>query len=524
MRKNILLFIPAIAIHFTFLIGFAQENRMELGIRNSGIGVIHNLNVIDTYKDTFNRNVIFSLDSVEVKIIYSKGKLPIKRWVPDTLSINLKKNIPGLFPIKLRIKIKNTYDNSIIYDSNIVITQFNVFDTIISRQLPKLNQIQSDLIIVDALPGKVLDNMENIFFFDSKQYCQDITIDEYNFADPCLADDGGVGFEGVTGNIVAGFSNYDTTSFIINKVNHCFFDTLGGGGHPYNIVIYSDNGNWQPGALLYISPLLYTPPGTGSEQNVTHILSLPLTIPPNSRFYVGYKQTSGDNIAACYQNEIPVRSKSFFFSIPETSSSWFDFSNFGNNFRLDISPSSDSGNLNLSVIQQGLYNSFTDNLNLSDTVKVYLRNAALPFTLVDSAKGILDSVTFSKNYSFCKSYTGSYYAVVKYRNCIETWSKIPFFYVSGGQVYYDFKSSATNAFGDNQIQVNTAPSRYAVYSGDANQDGKTDLTDIILIYSDMINFTFGYIPSDLNGDYIANLFDLLICLNNTVNFIEKISP
>jgi hypothetical protein len=237
-----------------------------------------------------------------------------------------------------------------------------VFDTAISRQLPKFYQIQSDLIIVDALPGKVLDNIGNDYFFDSKQYCQDITIDTYNYADLCLADDGGMGFDGVSGNFVAGFSNYDTTSFIINKVDYCFFDTVGGGGYPYNIVIYADDGNWKPEELLYISPILFTPPGTGTPQKLTHILPLPQIIPPNSRFYVGYKQTSGANIAACYQDEIPVRGKSFSFSIPESSSAWFHFSNFGNNFRPDISPSSDSGKINLSVIQQGLYNSFSDKL------------------------------------------------------------------------------------------------------------------------------------------------------------------
>lgn len=517
-----LIFIALSCLNFIDVFPKWQSNDPDISVNEKVI--TRDLNNKVTENIRVRKYIDPSIDSVELKIIYSKGKLPVKRWMPDSLSINLRKNVSGLFPIKISIKVKNTFDNSIIYDSSFTITTFNVFDTIISRQMPKVYQVQSDLIIVEALPGKVLDESGSDYFFDSKQYCQDITIDNYNYADPCLADDGGFGFNGVTGNFVAGFSNYDSTSFIINKVNYCFIDTIGGGGNPYNIVVYADDGNWQPGALLYISPLLFTPPGTGTSQNVTHILTLPLTIPPNSRFYVGYKQTSGANISACYQNEIPVRSKSFFFSIPETNTSWSDFSNFAYNYRPDISPSSDSGKLNVSLIQQGFYNSFFDNLNRSDSVKIYLRKSVPPFSISDSAKGKTDSITFSRIFSFGNSYTDTYYIILKHRNCIETWSKIPIMFFNGLQINYDFIYSAAAAFGNNQRQVNFSPVRFAIYSGDVNQDGRIDLADNILIYNDITGFAFGYISTDLNGDNAANLDDLLSCYNNTLTFVEKITP
>ncbi|MBK8382789.1 MAG: hypothetical protein IPL16_13065 [Ignavibacteria bacterium] len=81
-----------------------------------------------------------------------------------------------------------------------------------------------------------------------------------------------------------------------------------------------------------------SPSGTGSAQTVSHTLTSVVNIAANSRFYVGIRQNSSTNVGFGFQNEIPVRSKSFFYSYPDTSNTWTDFSAAGANYKLDIAP------------------------------------------------------------------------------------------------------------------------------------------------------------------------------------------
>jgi len=179
----------------------------------------------------------------------------------------------------------------------------------------------------------------------------------------------------------------------------------------------------------------------------------------------------------------------------------------------------------IKVIPQGLYNSITNRLNRKDTVRAYLRNTSSPFSIVDSAKSIIDSVTFSGNFIFTNAPTGIYYVQTKHRNSLETWSK------SGGEAYnlgsvfsYDFTTTSSQAFGNNMMQADASPVKYAIYTGDVNQDGAIDLTDVIQIYNDANNFVTGYVVTDLNRDNIADLTDVLMAYNNSVNFVGVIRP
>lgn len=142
---------------------------------------------------------------------------------------------------------------------------------------------------------------------------------------------------------------------------------------------------------------------------------------------------------------------------------------------------------------------------------------------MDSAKRVIDSVTFSNIFTFFNSPTGSYYLVAKHYQCIETWSKAgvePL--LSDGSVYnYDFTASASQAYGNNE---KLKGSKYCMYSGDIDQSGFIDLSDIILVYNDSKNFVTGNVKTDLNGDNIVDLSDLIIVFNNSSNFIGVIRP
>ncbi|MEP7145674.1 MAG: hypothetical protein ABI792_01555, partial [bacterium] len=178
--------------------------------------------------------------------------------------------------------------------------------------------------------------------------------------------------------------------------------------------------------------------------------------------------------------------------------------------------------INIKVIPEGLYDAALNRLNRRDSISVYLRNIFPPYSIVDSSRAVIDSITFNAATIFRKAQTGSYYLAVKTINSIETWSTAggtPFYIDS--VMSYDFTISASQAFGNNLILKG---SEYCIYSGDINSDAFVNLTDILLTYNDAVIFFTGYTPSDVNGDNTVNLEDLIIVNNNSSNFVRRITP
>lgn len=179
----------------------------------------------------------------------------------------------------------------------------------------------------------------------------------------------------------------------------------------------------------------------------------------------------------------------------------------------------------IKVVMQGFYDSVDKDLNMNDTVRSYLRNIFAPYNYVDSSKAVIDSITFSGNFIFPNAPSGTYYIVIKHRNSIETWSKNGGeIFVSGNSLNYDFTNDSSKAFGSNVVRVDSSPVRFAIYSGDVNQDGSADASDMALIENDAINFVSGYFASDINGDQITDATDQAIEDNNAANFVVKIVP
>ncbi len=175
----------------------------------------------------------------------------------------------------------------------------------------------------------------------------------------------------------------------------------------------------------------------------------------------------------------------------------------------------------IGMIMEGFYNISTNNLNMTDTIRAYLRNVSSPYAVVDSAVGLLDSLTFKSSLQFTNALTGSYYIQLKHRNSLETWSKNPVNYIQDSTLNYDFTFAATQAYGNNEILKGT---KYCLYSGDVTQDGFIDLADVVLINNASSAFTTGYVSTDVNGNSIVDLTDIIIASNNANNFIAKKTP
>ncbi|HMS34577.1 MAG TPA: choice-of-anchor B family protein [Ignavibacteria bacterium] len=180
---------------------------------------------------------------------------------------------------------------------------------------------------------------------------------------------------------------------------------------------------------------------------------------------------------------------------------------------------------NINAAMEGFYNAGSNSMIMRDTVRAYLRESIAPYAVVDSSKSVIDSVSFGGSFKFNRAVSGTYYIVLKHRNCIETWSKASgFSYDPMKMMSYDFTVSDLQAYGNNMLLVDNSPVKYAMYSGDVNKDGSIELDDIIAIYTSAYNFTSGYAVCDLNGDNIVNLSDNLIAYNNSSSFVSSVTP
>jgi len=79
--------------------------------------------------------------------------------------------------------------------------------------------------------------------------------------------------------------------------------------------------------------------------------------------------------------------------------------------------------INIKLLMEGMYSTTFNQLSRKDPIKVCLRNTTSPYSLVDSANGTIDSLSFSGLFNFNNSLSGTYYLVTKHLNSIETWVK-----------------------------------------------------------------------------------------------------
>jgi hypothetical protein len=87
---------------------------------------------------------------------------------------------------------------------------------------------------------------------------------------------------------------------------------------------------------------------------------------------------------------------------------------------------------------------------------------------------------------------------------------------------YDFTTAASQAFGDNMIEIETGV--FAMYTGDMNQDEYIDAFDYPQYSDDNNNFASGYYSTDLNGDGFVDAFDYPVYSDNNNNFVMSIHP
>lgn len=155
-------------------------------------------------------------------------------------------------------------------------------------------------------------------------------------------------------------------------------------------------------------------------------------------------------------------------------------------------------------------------------MRVYLRNISTPYAIIDSAKSVVDSLTFNGSYIFNNAPTGTYYLHMKHRNSIETWSDTGgVAYTQGVVLNYDFTTGLGKAYGGNMVQKGT---KFCIWGCDVDQEGNVDASDIIAVFNDVNAVATGYINTDVNGDLIADAADIILTYNNVNLVVAKIIP
>lgn len=281
--------------------------------------------------------------------------------------------------------------------------------------------------------------------------------------------------------------------------------------------------------ISYVSPQLSSP-ANNSIDNYTN-LNLIWNKSPNTLLY--HLQISPDSLFNSYfYNDSTLTDTSKFIIGLSVNSKYFwrvgrkdtlgnKIFSFSWNFR---TLTATVININLTVLSEGKYNNTFNLLSQRDSITAYLRNSNAPYNIIDSAKGVLDTLNFTGLFSFYNSPNGTYYISVKNKQLLETWSK------TGGEslinngvpVNYNFTSAVTQAYGSN---LRLKGSKYCIYSGDINQDGFITLFDFLPIYNGASVFSTGYnLTTDLTGDSVVDLTDVTMCYNNSNNFIRVRRP
>ena len=175
-------------------------------------------------------------------------------------------------------------------------------------------------------------------------------------------------------------------------------------------------------------------------------------------------------------------------------------------------------NLSLGFIIEGLYNPVNDSIGI-DISTVNLRISIPPYNILKSVSSYnLSFVTFPD------AVPGNYYISVNHRNSIETWYYQPLNLNDSVFSYVRFNLSQSNAYGNNQKQVDNSPLLFAIYSGDVNQDGTIDASDVSEVDNDAYISLSGYVNTDVTGDDFVDAADVSIVDNNAFNAVSVVRP
>lgn len=148
---------------------------------------------------------------------------------------------------------------------------------------------------------------------------------------------------------------------------------------------------------------------------------------------------------------------------------------------------------------------------LCDTVVLAVREAAFSYEAVQTFKSTINTNGEGSFIFPSELLGGTYYISIHHRNALETWSSSPIT-ITGAVTNYIFSDAISKAMGNNMSDMGDG--RFALFSGDVNQDGSIEVIDMQTIQNGSQVNASGYLPEDLNGDGIVESSDFSLIENN----------
>jgi hypothetical protein len=173
-----------------------------------------------------------------------------------------------------------------------------------------------------------------------------------------------------------------------------------------------------------------------------------------------------------------------------------------------------------------LYNlSLSTDSNATDSIIVSLWDSTNLLNPYLSFSGIVNKYGFIFIQLPASILNRSFYISINHRNSFEVWSSN--LVRCSDSAFYDFTISDTSAYGNGlHSPMKLLPDgRYAMYSGDVNQDGIIDAQDLDIVWlttgSSPINL---YYTTDLNADEIPDAQDIDILWLNSLGSLLVSRP
>jgi hypothetical protein len=216
----------------------------------------------------------------------------------------------------------------------------------------------------------------------------------------------------------------------------------------------------------------------------------------------------------CSANELTTNGSNCFFN--------------GNNPLLNLP----SITVNLSLQLEGLYNgsatmrpamdevSYHWGATIADKLTVELHDGSNYSTVVYTVSDVTLNTNGSASFALPSSYNGSYYLTIIQRNHILTTTALPVSFAVS-PVSYSFDAPA-KAYGNNMVTMIDGTA--AIFTGDSDQSGLIDGTDLMSIGNQADWAAMGYLPEDLNGDGLIDGSDLMKCGNNADWAVGSTTP
>jgi hypothetical protein len=291
--------------------------------------------------------------NLRVNKIYSLGKAPLLMGAHDTIKawVENEGKLPVYnYPVFLNISGANKHLDTLYIDSlkpyEERLVYFGNHDQMKKSGVENINVHFN----ADSFPDS-----------DSLIIKRNVSYNVYSHASEFEANGpGGIGFNGQTGDFVAKFY-VDTVQYMNQiKVDFSRLNSV------YMLGVWAPDSNGRPGKEIYMSDTLSSVLGT-------NILTVTPKVKIDTSFFVGIRQATNTNVGFTYQDEVPLRPNSFYYTVPAGGTTWVGFNLNTEAFKFNIQPRIQVANdVGILAIR---------NPNISDTIE-YSKDSIAPVVTV----------------------------------------------------------------------------------------------------------------------------------------------